>query len=267
MQFDVARHTVHHASGHVGAVRLPTTVGRRTGVEQSQPTRRRAVPRDMAVPEHQHVRIWVRTLATCLPPGLLSGFVHDDDAHTSHVGSGDLGQALPQLIAVIVAPAADQPGGSLLELVQQPGLDPVTGMNDDIGAVHFGPHLRRKVSRSLGNMRIRQQQHRERRRVSGHHLTISGADGREMLAVPPNPEREGTGYVPLMEQPDERAEPSSDPIRLTYLIGRLDHAVRRELDKRLAAHDLTVAQFTTLSVLTFRPGLSNAQLARRVYVT
>ncbi len=55
--------------------------------------------------------------------------------------------------------------------------------------------------------------------------------------------------------------------RLIYVIGRLDHVVRRELDKRLAAQGLTVAQYTALSVLRVRSGLSNAQLARRSHVS
>lgn len=48
-----------------------------------------------------------------------------------------------------------------------------------------------------------------------------------------------------------------------YLLGRVDHGVRRQLAKRVAPWDLSVAEFTTLSVLRARPGLSNAQLARR----
>lgn len=48
-----------------------------------------------------------------------------------------------------------------------------------------------------------------------------------------------------------------------YLLGRVDHGVRRQLAKRVARWELSVAQFTTLSVLRARPGLSNAQLARR----
>lgn len=48
-----------------------------------------------------------------------------------------------------------------------------------------------------------------------------------------------------------------------YLLGRVDHGVRRRLAKRAERWDLSVAEFTTLSVLRARPGLSNAQLARR----
>jgi DNA-binding MarR family transcriptional regulator len=57
------------------------------------------------------------------------------------------------------------------------------------------------------------------------------------------------------------------PLRLTYIIGRLDRAVRRELDERLREYGLSVPQFATLSILQRRPGLSNAQLARRALIT
>jgi DNA-binding MarR family transcriptional regulator len=57
------------------------------------------------------------------------------------------------------------------------------------------------------------------------------------------------------------------PLRLTYIIGRLDRAVRRELEERVHLHGLTVPQFATLSILQRRPGLSNAQLARRALIT
>ena len=52
-----------------------------------------------------------------------------------------------------------------------------------------------------------------------------------------------------------------------YLVGRLNQGVRRELQQRLSPHGLSVPQFTVLSVLKSRPGLSNAQLARRSLIT
>jgi DNA-binding MarR family transcriptional regulator len=55
--------------------------------------------------------------------------------------------------------------------------------------------------------------------------------------------------------------------RLPYLIGRVDRGVRAELGDRLRVHGLTVPEYTTLSVLRTRPGLSNAQLARRALIT
>jgi DNA-binding MarR family transcriptional regulator len=73
--------------------------------------------------------------------------------------------------------------------------------------------------------------------------------------------------------PDRRKGKRSSPNgrqldpSLVYVVGRVDQAVRREMRKRLAAWDLSVPEYTTLSVLRRRPGLSNAQLARRTMVT
>lgn len=55
--------------------------------------------------------------------------------------------------------------------------------------------------------------------------------------------------------------------RVSYVIGRLDRALRRQLDEGVGTHGLTALQYTTLSVLRSRSGLSNAQLARRSFMT
>ena len=55
--------------------------------------------------------------------------------------------------------------------------------------------------------------------------------------------------------------------RISYVVARLERALRRELAERIQPHGLTVPQYTTLSVLRSRSGLSNAQLARRSYIT
>ena len=55
--------------------------------------------------------------------------------------------------------------------------------------------------------------------------------------------------------------------RATYLVGRLDRLLRRQLGQALASHALTLAEYTALSVLAARSGLSNAQLARRTLIT
>jgi DNA-binding MarR family transcriptional regulator len=54
---------------------------------------------------------------------------------------------------------------------------------------------------------------------------------------------------------------------LLYLVGRMDRVVRRAIDDVVKAHGLSVNQYTTLSVLDHRSGLSNAQLARRSLVS
>jgi DNA-binding MarR family transcriptional regulator len=55
--------------------------------------------------------------------------------------------------------------------------------------------------------------------------------------------------------------------RTSYLVARLDRLVRSQLTDVLEPFDLSVPQYTLLSVLQHRPGLSNAQLARRSYIT
>lgn len=57
------------------------------------------------------------------------------------------------------------------------------------------------------------------------------------------------------------------PPRTTYLIGRLDRIVRRAFDELLREFELTALPYTALTVLAARPGLSNAQLARRSFMT
>jgi len=63
----------------------------------------------------------------------------------------------------------------------------------------------------------------------------------------------------------ERAETS--PARVSYVIARLERAVRGAINERVRPYGLTTLQYTTLSVLGRRGALSNAQLARRSYMT
>jgi DNA-binding MarR family transcriptional regulator len=58
-----------------------------------------------------------------------------------------------------------------------------------------------------------------------------------------------------------------DPPSLVYMIGRINQGIRRELQQRLVRWELSVPELTVLSVLQRRPGLSNAQLARRSMIT
>ncbi len=54
---------------------------------------------------------------------------------------------------------------------------------------------------------------------------------------------------------------------LVYAVGRVSQGIQREMRKRLAPWNLSVPDYTTLSVLERRPGLSNAQLSRRALIT
>ena len=67
------------------------------------------------------------------------------------------------------------------------------------------------------------------------------------------------------------AEPARDENHhapsLIYIVGRLNQGITREMRAVLSQWDLSVQEYTSLSVLELRPGLSNAQLARRALVT
>jgi DNA-binding MarR family transcriptional regulator len=65
---------------------------------------------------------------------------------------------------------------------------------------------------------------------------------------------------------DETAPGEDEPPLLSYIIGRLDRAIRNRLLEILEPLELSIPQFTTMSVLRRRPGLSNAQLARRALI-
>jgi DNA-binding MarR family transcriptional regulator len=55
--------------------------------------------------------------------------------------------------------------------------------------------------------------------------------------------------------------------RLTYLVKRLEMAERARMEEVLRPLGVTLHQYTALSILERREGLSSAQLARRTYVT
>lgn len=54
---------------------------------------------------------------------------------------------------------------------------------------------------------------------------------------------------------------------LGYIIKRTQQAIRHAMDKTLADIDLTTPQYAALSELFKEQGLSNAELARRCFVT
>ena len=60
--------------------------------------------------------------------------------------------------------------------------------------------------------------------------------------------------------------PTDNAALLIYIVGRIDQGIRQEMRSRLAEWEMSVPEFTALSVLKRRPGLSNAQLARRSLV-
>ncbi|MDA8290688.1 MAG: MarR family transcriptional regulator [Actinomycetota bacterium] len=55
--------------------------------------------------------------------------------------------------------------------------------------------------------------------------------------------------------------------RFSYVVKRLEAAVRAELDSVCRERDLTTTQYVALSVLRGHPGMSSAQLAARSFVS
>jgi DNA-binding MarR family transcriptional regulator len=70
-----------------------------------------------------------------------------------------------------------------------------------------------------------------------------------------------------MREPPDGSDRIAAHARVSYVIARLDRALRRQIADMVAPHGLTATQYTALSVLRVGKGLSNAQLARRSYVT
>lgn len=68
-------------------------------------------------------------------------------------------------------------------------------------------------------------------------------------------------------QPAAVIETEPVAVRVSYVLGRLDRALRHHLDAALKPCGVTTPQFTALSVLRRREALSNAQLARRSLIT
>lgn len=91
--------------------------------------------------------------------------------------------------------------------------------------------------------------------------SVVGAPGRRIAA--------GTTYLGDVARKPALAPDQTDEHHptLLYLVGRVDRVVRRAIDDVVKARGLSVSQYTTLSVLDGRSGLSNAQLARRALVS
>lgn len=71
-----------------------------------------------------------------------------------------------------------------------------------------------------------------------------------------------TGPARLPHHDEHHGEP-----RISYVVARLERAIRKAINERVKKHGLTTLQYTTLSVLGTGGQLSNAQLARRAYMT
>jgi DNA-binding MarR family transcriptional regulator len=66
---------------------------------------------------------------------------------------------------------------------------------------------------------------------------------------------------------DRRVSEVAVQPRVSYVIARVERAVRAAIAARVRPFGLTWQQYTTMSILGHKGGLSNAQLARRAYMT
>ncbi len=73
--------------------------------------------------------------------------------------------------------------------------------------------------------------------------------------------------MPDTEPIQEPAGGEEPALSFLYIVGRVNQGILREMRLRLGPIGLSAQEYTALSVLGARPGLSNAQLARRSLVT
>jgi DNA-binding MarR family transcriptional regulator len=79
--------------------------------------------------------------------------------------------------------------------------------------------------------------------------------------------KEMTATPDVFHDPQSTPHDGAGEPRISYVVARLERAIRRGINDRVSLYDLTVLQYTTLSVLGRRGELSNAQLARRAYMS
>lgn len=74
--------------------------------------------------------------------------------------------------------------------------------------------------------------------------------------------------IPVQADPEiSRAIDWDHPVKFLWLIGLIDRGVKQSLHRELKPHRLSLSEYSTLAVLHWSPGLSNAELARRSMVT
>ncbi|SBS75505.1 hypothetical protein MHPYR_230075 [uncultured Mycobacterium sp.] len=158
----VGEHAGPGHGGHVRAERLAAPVGRRARVQQPQPGPRGGVPRDVAVPEHQHVGAGIALRHPGFPARGGTGLMDDGEAQAVQRHVGAFGQPGPQFRAVVVAPAGDQAVGPRRQFVEQALVDPVAGVDDDVGALDFVPYGFGQVAGAFGDVSVGHQQQTHR---------------------------------------------------------------------------------------------------------
>ncbi len=71
----------------------------------------------------------------------------------------------------------------------------------------------------------------------------------------------------LIEPAASKTEHETKPVGIAYLIGRIDHVLKRLMREQLKDLGLTVSQYTALSFLASHQSMSNARLAELAMIS
>ena len=101
----------------------------------------------------------------------------------------------------------------------------------------------------------------------GGVLAAKASEMRQRLVQPPGSHSTKVDMSRTGDERGRRRPTSPSSPRVSYLVRRVERGVRAELDAALRPLNVTASEYTTLSVLAHRSGLSSAQLARRAFVS
>jgi len=110
----------------------------------------------VAVAEDEDVGVRKGTVHPLLAAAARTGLVYDGKPQPVEVDPRNLGQPSSKRGTVVVAPHGNEPGCAGFDSVEQGLVHPVAGVDDDVGAVDVAPELLRQVTRSLGHVRVRE---------------------------------------------------------------------------------------------------------------
>ena len=107
---------------------------------------------------NQHIGVGIDLCHPRLSAVGRARLMHDGEPQPTERRVGAFGQSPPQLRAVVVAPASDEPIGPGFESIEQRRFHPVAGMQHHVGIRHLVPYTAGQITGSLGDMRIGDQQ-------------------------------------------------------------------------------------------------------------
>ena len=124
------------------------------GLSRRRPPGRQRVPGNVRVAKNQDVGIREEGFAALLPALGLAGLVDHAEPDAVQRHTDRLGQAPPELVAVVIAINTDQPPAALFELVEQARADPVTRVENHVSVLDGGPHLVRQCPGALRDVGV-----------------------------------------------------------------------------------------------------------------